>query len=185
MWDESGSPAGWKRKIKYNVKEYEALVEKVDELRERLGVRAVDVERVAWVLGREGVDCDEGEIEEDVEGDAEKEAEVERDLDGEKDVAVEERSAKIGTKRKAPATQAPTRSYKKERSNQKSSLSLAQNLIHITNYKPLRARPMQVSKKNRLHIGQTSPPTNPPTHHLGKNKNIQQRGFAGGHPPNY
>jgi hypothetical protein len=60
MWDESGRPGGWGRKIKYNVKEYEMLLEKVDVLIERLGVRAVDVERVAWVLGKEGVDISSG-----------------------------------------------------------------------------------------------------------------------------
>jgi hypothetical protein len=45
----------WKRGIKYSVKEYASLVEKVAELRGRLEVRAVDVERVAWVLGKEGM----------------------------------------------------------------------------------------------------------------------------------
>jgi hypothetical protein len=62
MWDE-GTSAGWKRVIKYSMKEYEALLGKVEELKGRLGVRAVDVERVAWVLGREGVNVD-AEVEE-------------------------------------------------------------------------------------------------------------------------
>lgn len=56
MWDESGKPGGWSRPIKYNVKEYEALLGRVGELVQRLEVRAVDIERVAWVLGKEGVD---------------------------------------------------------------------------------------------------------------------------------
>ncbi|KAF2794684.1 hypothetical protein K505DRAFT_349155 [Melanomma pulvis-pyrius CBS 109.77] len=56
-WEEGG---GWKRKIKYDVKEYAVLVQGVGKLRERLGVKAVDVERVAWVLGREGRDVGAG-----------------------------------------------------------------------------------------------------------------------------
>lgn len=62
MWGDpvAGKVSGWKRPIKYNVKEYEILVERVGELSKRLGVGAVEVERAAWVLGREGVDLDEG-----------------------------------------------------------------------------------------------------------------------------
>lgn len=56
MWEESGKPDGWKRVIKYNLKEYAEVFGRVQELRRRLGVRAVDAERVAWVLGKEGVD---------------------------------------------------------------------------------------------------------------------------------
>ncbi|KAF2279700.1 uncharacterized protein EI97DRAFT_184294 [Westerdykella ornata] len=60
MWAEAGTGTGkaqgWKRVIKYNVREYEALVAGVGELRGRLGVSAVEAEKVAWVLGREGVD---------------------------------------------------------------------------------------------------------------------------------
>lgn len=56
MWDAPGSPGGWKRGIKYTAKEYEMLLKGVSELSERLGVRAVDMERVAWVLGKEKVD---------------------------------------------------------------------------------------------------------------------------------
>lgn len=60
MWDEKGVPGGWKRIIKYNNKEYEQLVQRVRELAERLDVSAVDAERVAWVLGHEGVDVEKG-----------------------------------------------------------------------------------------------------------------------------
>ena len=64
MWDAPGSPNGWKRSIKYTAKEYELLLQGVTELSGRLGVRAVDMERVAWVLGRNGVDVaqDEGAL---------------------------------------------------------------------------------------------------------------------------
>lgn len=60
-WDDAGDAkgGGWERGIKYNTKEYGVLVEKVGFLRKRLGVGnvvAVDVEKVAWVLGQEGVD---------------------------------------------------------------------------------------------------------------------------------
>lgn len=47
---------GWDRGIKYNVKEYKGVLEGVGRERERLGVRAVDVERVAYVLGSERAD---------------------------------------------------------------------------------------------------------------------------------
>lgn len=56
-WDEKGK-TGWGRSIKYNVSEYKEIVATVEELRKRLGVAAVDVEKVAYVLGKEGVDVD-------------------------------------------------------------------------------------------------------------------------------
>jgi hypothetical protein len=68
---------GWERKIKYNTKEYEVVVTKVNELRMRLGKGmgtergevtgtdlvgwAVHVEKVAWVLGKEGLDVNSDE----------------------------------------------------------------------------------------------------------------------------
>ncbi|KAL9113978.1 MAG: hypothetical protein Q9187_007551, partial [Circinaria calcarea] len=54
-WDEQ---AGWKRKIKYDMKEYGMLWEGVERLREKLGskVKAVDLEKVAYVCGRLGAD---------------------------------------------------------------------------------------------------------------------------------
>lgn len=61
----------WKKKIKYNVAEYRDVVKKVGELRKRLGeeVRAVDAERVAWVLGKEGIDVGSADSEhEDEDG---------------------------------------------------------------------------------------------------------------------
>jgi hypothetical protein len=44
--------------IKYSSKEYKEMVQRVTELRSRLGVRADDCEKVAWVLGKEKVDLD-------------------------------------------------------------------------------------------------------------------------------
>jgi len=46
---------GWGRNIKYDKKEYGEFIRRVQGLIERLGgdVKAVDVERVGWVLGRE------------------------------------------------------------------------------------------------------------------------------------
>lgn len=80
VWDEEVGGAkegkGWQRKIRYNLKEYDMLLERVKKLgprlRKELGQKdttasAVDIERVAWVLGKEGVDVgvqdDEGEDE--------------------------------------------------------------------------------------------------------------------------
>ncbi len=56
-WEERKG-VGWDRKIGYTMKEYKALVEKVDMLRDRLNsenghvVLAVDIEKVAYVLKR-------------------------------------------------------------------------------------------------------------------------------------
>ena len=50
---------GWDRKISYTMKEYKSLFEKLQTLRERLEkenkqqVSAIDVEKMAYVLGRE------------------------------------------------------------------------------------------------------------------------------------
>lgn len=48
---------GWDRKIKYNKKEYGEFIKRVRELMQRLGgdVKAVDIERVGWILGRDRV----------------------------------------------------------------------------------------------------------------------------------
>ena len=56
-WDGKGK-TGWGRSIKYNVTEYKELLASVEALRKRLGVRAVDAEKVAYVLGKENVDID-------------------------------------------------------------------------------------------------------------------------------
>lgn len=51
---ESGRGNGWDRRIKYTAKEYAELYDKVQELISRLNVSAVDTEKVAYVLGKEG-----------------------------------------------------------------------------------------------------------------------------------
>ncbi|KAJ4357673.1 uncharacterized protein N0V89_002249 [Didymosphaeria variabile] len=61
MWDIPGKPGGWNRVIRYNVKEYQELLGHVNKMRTRLGVTAVDMEKVAWVLGKEGVDVGKDE----------------------------------------------------------------------------------------------------------------------------
>ncbi|KAI2485608.1 hypothetical protein Ptr902_04548 [Pyrenophora tritici-repentis] len=119
-WDDEGKAGkGWQRKVKYNMKEYETVVQRVEKLRVRLGekgnesVRAVDIERVAWVLGKEGRDVGvaDGE-EEDVKTQG---AEVSEQAEGEEkeretavdeDVRVEKEkerkpAVKKGAKRKA------------------------------------------------------------------------------------
>ncbi|KAF2709301.1 hypothetical protein K504DRAFT_379441 [Pleomassaria siparia CBS 279.74] len=82
-WGDGGAGGGegWKKKIKYDVKEYAVVVQKVGELMRGLGVRAQDVERVAWVLGKEGVDvgADEEGGEEEVAHAPGKRPEIEED----------------------------------------------------------------------------------------------------------
>ncbi|KAI9748034.1 MAG: hypothetical protein M4579_007328 [Chaenotheca gracillima] len=59
MFESATKGKGWDRPIKYDVKEYRILVERVGELRDRLrkesgeDVSAADVEKVAYVLGKE------------------------------------------------------------------------------------------------------------------------------------
>ena len=108
MWDETGSPAGWKRQIKYNKKEYEALLGKVRELRGRLGVRAMDAEKVAWVLGKEKLDCGDEEEEEGVGSSEDAGKETEKtEVEVEVESAAKQTSKK-GMKRKAADSKAST-----------------------------------------------------------------------------
>lgn len=57
---EAGKGKGWDRDIKYNVKEYLQLFEKVQELRQRFrsehqrDIAAAEIEKVAYVLGKQG-----------------------------------------------------------------------------------------------------------------------------------
>lgn len=60
MMLEEGKGKGWDRNIKYDAKTYQSYFEKVQALKERLSgdddddeVRATDVERVGFILGKE------------------------------------------------------------------------------------------------------------------------------------
>jgi hypothetical protein len=59
--------ARWDRKIKYSLKEYRELKEKVDELRNRLGRGAVELEKAAYVLGKTGIDLGASEKTEQIQ----------------------------------------------------------------------------------------------------------------------
>lgn len=56
---EEAKSKGWDRKISYTMKEYNSLFEKLQTLRERLEkenkqqVSAIDIEKMAYVLGKE------------------------------------------------------------------------------------------------------------------------------------
>lgn len=110
MWDEPGTPNGWKRAIKYNAKEYEALIKNVDDLVNRLGVRAVDAEKVAYVLGKEGADIG-------IEGDGERAVDSKDSGESVKDEIDKEpvplEKPKRGTKRKATASKPQTEGTRK------------------------------------------------------------------------
>lgn len=54
FWEDKAG-ARWDRKIKYSLKEYRELVARVDELRKRIGRTALEAEKVAYVLGKQGV----------------------------------------------------------------------------------------------------------------------------------
>jgi hypothetical protein len=47
---------GWKRKLRYNSKEYLEMCRRCDELKERLGIRADEAEKVAWVMRHADLD---------------------------------------------------------------------------------------------------------------------------------
>lgn len=60
---ESGKGKGWDRQIKYTAKEYAELRDRIADLSSRLGVSAVDAEKVAYTLGKGLVPTDTGEVE--------------------------------------------------------------------------------------------------------------------------
>ncbi|KAF2642372.1 hypothetical protein P280DRAFT_488714 [Massarina eburnea CBS 473.64] len=101
MWDEA-SQHGWRRPITYSAKVYGELFARVSRIVEDAGgeVQAVELEKVAWVLGRKGVDVDGGVEVEDVEetesGEVEKIAKV---LKGTKRKVVETNGLAEGPRR--------------------------------------------------------------------------------------
>jgi hypothetical protein len=119
--DKKGEGKGWGRKIKYNVGEYKEVLKSVGELRERLGVRAVDAEKVAYVLGKEmadvvgsnnregkAEDVTDVEVEEKVKGGDAQEKSAKRvqealaEIRGEKARGVNDSEAERKTKLKRP-----------------------------------------------------------------------------------
>lgn len=121
-WDQSGSPAGWDRKIKYNAKEYQMLLGHVEFRMKQLGVKAVDMEKVAWVLGKEkarvftGEEADVGDVDikRDEEGMIEEiggKAVKKRADDGGAKVSKE--ASTKGTKRKAREPISPVKGVRK------------------------------------------------------------------------
>ncbi|KAF3039189.1 hypothetical protein E8E12_006806 [Didymella heteroderae] len=93
QWDvvgKTGDGVGWNRKIKYNVGEYKEVLKSVEALTSRLGVRAVDAEKVAYVLGKEMADFDESAHQEGVAEEAEEKKANQKDDEG-KDAEEESR----------------------------------------------------------------------------------------------
>lgn len=96
-WEE-GKGKGWDRKIGYTMKEYQSLCKEVEKVRARLDVPAVEIEKVAWVLGRKGADLAGTE-----HGKAEKKASVDEDKEEEEKEGKKAQAKKPakGSKRKA------------------------------------------------------------------------------------
>ncbi|KAJ8118664.1 hypothetical protein OPT61_g404 [Boeremia exigua] len=92
-WGDSGAGEGWERKIKYNLNEYKEILATVEELRARLGVDATEAEKVAYVLGKEGLDLNRG-----VGEDASAALNQKVDLEGEE--AAEKQTAKTKARAK-------------------------------------------------------------------------------------
>lgn len=107
-WDadagKGGKGGGWKRQIKYQPKEYAEIVSVVRSLRLRLGtdLRAVDAEKVAYVLGKEGVGLDADGDEESKEKGDDADATVEEkalDLEAEVTDKIQAKKSKATTKK--------------------------------------------------------------------------------------
>lgn len=120
--------AGWERKIKYNFKEYEAMFDEVERLKLRFknsgkevdtNVRAADIEKVAWVLGKEGRDLGAGEGKEKQDDDdkepvkEEETKEMKSDNAEGEDGKATQPPVKKGTKRKAAPTKTPIEGTRK------------------------------------------------------------------------
>lgn len=101
---ESKSGSGWDRKIKYSIKEYRELKEKVDELRERIGNGALEAEKVAYVLGKREADL----------GTSEKSKQVSQETGGKppKKAAKEARFGDAASKRKVAEVTTPEEQLK-------------------------------------------------------------------------
>ena len=69
LYESPAKGKGWDRKINYTVKEYKMLVEMIGPIMKRLGVGALEIEKVAYVLGKENVDLLVSEGEGSVGGD--------------------------------------------------------------------------------------------------------------------
>ncbi|GAB7335346.1 hypothetical protein MBLNU13_g07736t1 [Cladosporium sp. NU13] len=111
---ENKSGAGWDRKIKYSVKEYRELKEKVNGLRDRIGKGAIEVEKVAYVLGKREADL----------GASQKSDQVSRETDVSDSAPLKTvpRAAKASdknSKRKAAQVTAPDESSKPEPKSKK------------------------------------------------------------------
>lgn len=96
-WEE-GKGKGWDRKIGYTMKEYQSLCKEVEKVRARLDVPVVEMEKVAWVLGREGADLAGTEP-----GKAEKKASVDevKEEDEKEGKKAQAKKPAKGSKRKA------------------------------------------------------------------------------------
>lgn len=92
LWERSVG-RGWDRKIKYSMKEYKDMYERVQELRERLekeggeGVGALELEKMAYVLGKEAEGAERYDVDVDRE-EGKSEVEVEASEGGKKRKAV-------------------------------------------------------------------------------------------------
>jgi len=97
---EEGSGKGWDRGIKYNVKEYLGLFDKIVQLRTRLEtesereIAAVDAEKVAYVLAKRGDAVGEVEVRPAESGPRKRKAALSETLDQEVDTPKRTRPAR-------------------------------------------------------------------------------------------
>lgn len=62
LWNSAGSPGGWNRKLKYDMKELTLFYRETEQLSKRLRqdgdktFHCIDVEKAAFVLGKEKLD---------------------------------------------------------------------------------------------------------------------------------
>jgi hypothetical protein len=124
---ENNSGSGWDRKIKYSVKEYRELKERIDGLRDRIGKGAIEAEKVAYVLGKRETDLSASPKSDQVLG------EKSADEDTPPKKATEETKAShIESKRKMPQVPTPDEHSKPEPTRKKQKIVVPSTSQRVT-----------------------------------------------------
>ncbi|KAF2625366.1 hypothetical protein BU25DRAFT_493001 [Macroventuria anomochaeta] len=129
-WDSPGK-SGWLRIIKYNVTEYKEILASVEGLRKRLGVKAVDAEKVAYVLGKGNVELDLGvDTEEDAEVVVGEKIEENKERDRRVEVAAAGAAAAMDSARTASESGRKRKAAGEKKSRQEKGEAAGDDLSH-------------------------------------------------------
>ena len=124
---ENKPGSGWDRKIKYSVKEYRELKERVDGLRDRIGKGAIEAEKVAYVLGKRETDLSA----------LPKSEQVPREKGADNDTPLEKaaettNASNTGSKRKTPRVTTPDEHSKPKPTRKKQKTEVPSNSQRVT-----------------------------------------------------